>query len=42
MEHFGGCSMLSGGGIMYVKDPARGFEHFKAMCCLSFQFLFDL
>ena len=32
MEHFGGCSMLSGGGIMYVKDPQGGFEYFKAMC----------
>lgn len=32
MEHFGGCSMLSGGGIMYVKDPAGGFQYFKEMC----------
>jgi len=32
MEHFGGCSMLSGGGIMYVKDPQGGFDYFKEMC----------
>lgn len=32
MEHFGGCSMLSGGGVMFVKDPEAGFAYLKALC----------
>ena len=32
MAQFGGCSMLSGGGVTYVQDPEGGFEYFKEMC----------
>ena len=32
MEHFGGNSMLSGGGVLFAKDPEGAFDYFKAMC----------
>ena len=32
MGHFGGCSMLSGGGVVFVKDPAAAFDYFQALC----------
>lgn len=32
MPHFGGCSILSGGGILYVKDPEGAFKYFNEMC----------
>lgn len=32
MEHFGGCSMLSGGGVVFVKEPDVAFEYLKILC----------
>jgi succinate dehydrogenase/fumarate reductase flavoprotein subunit len=32
MEHFGGCSILSGGGLVFALDPKGAFEYFKALC----------
>jgi len=32
MARFGGCSMLSGGGVTYVQDAEGGFEYFKELC----------
>jgi succinate dehydrogenase/fumarate reductase flavoprotein subunit len=31
MAQFGGCSMLSGGGVTYVQDPEVGLSILK--CC---------
>ena len=32
MEQFGGCSIISGGGITFVQEAEGGFEYFKALC----------
>ena len=32
MDHFGGCSILAGGGVLFVQEPEKGFDYFKALC----------
>lgn len=32
MSHFGGCSIISGGGITFVRDTEGAFEYFKQLC----------
>ncbi len=32
MSHLGGCSILSGGGVTFVRDPEGAFDYFKQLC----------